>query len=475
MPTASLSPSLACWSRFTISFSVAALFLLAPASGSAQQAAGSINGIVTDSSGAVVQGAQVDLIEAATGVIHTAATNNTGNYVFIDVNPAQYTMKVTKPGFNTITQSQFTVEVNQTATLNFTLTVGSTTQTMTVEATTVAIQASTAELGTVINEQSVNQLPLNGRNFTQLLTLTPGAAPVSVAQNSGGGGGFAGSAIGSFSFPAINGQRNRSNMFLLDGVNDLGSFIGNYNFEPIVDTVQEFKVQSHNDQAQFGQAVGGVVNVVTKSGNNDFHGSLWEFLRNSDLDARNFFLPQVNPLRQNQYGIAGGGPVWIPKVYNGKNRTFFYGGWEGYQQSQATQNAILVPTTAELNGDFSAVSNQIYNPFTTAPDPARPGSYTRTPFAGNQIPSQLINPAAALYIKTLYPAAGPLVNGSNAYDTTPSRLQQNSYNGRIDQVFSEHDVLFGRISYYDQNDSNSAGSAERQERNCHLRLERCTA
>ena len=373
------------------------------------------------------------------------------------MNPAQYTMKVTKPGFNTITQSQFTVEVNQTATLNFTLTVGSTTQTMTVEATTVAIQASTAELGTVINEQSVNQLPLNGRNFTQLLTLTPGAAPVSVAQNSGGGGGFAGSAIGSFSFPAINGQRNRSNVFLLDGVNDLGSFIGNYNFEPIVDTVQEFKVQSHNDQAQFGQAVGGVVNVVTKSGNNDFHGSLWEFLRNSDLDARNFFLPQVNPLRQNQYGIAGGGPVWIPKVYNGKNRTFFYGGWEGYKQSQASQSAILVPTTAELNGDFSAVSNQLYNPFTTTPDPARPGSYTRTPFPGNQIPSQLINPASELFLKTLYPAAGPLVNGSNAYNTAPSLLNQNSYNGRIDQVFSEHDVLFGRISYYDQNDSNSTG------------------
>ena len=279
-----------------------------------------------------------------------------------------------------------------------------------------------------------------------------------MAQNSGGGGGFAGSAIGSFSFPSINGQRNRSNMFLLDGINDLGSFIGNYNFEPIVDTVQEFKVQSHNDQAQFGQVVGGVVKSVTKSGNNDFHGSLWEFLRDSDFDARNFFLPPGEP--------AAAESVWesraavrcgFRKSTTVENRTFFYGGWEGYQQSQATQNAVLVPTTAELNGDFSAVSNQIYNPFTTAPDPARPGSYTRTPFAGNQIPSQLINPAAALYIKTLYPAAGPLVNGSNAYDTTPSRLQQNSYNGRIDQVFNEHDVLFGRISYYDQNDSNSAG------------------
>ncbi|MDQ2840944.1 MAG: carboxypeptidase regulatory-like domain-containing protein [Acidobacteriota bacterium] len=457
MPTVSLSLSAARRYRRALLISLAALLLSLPQHASAQQSSASITGIVTDASGAVVADARVDLLDVATGVTRNAVTNNAGSYVFIDVIPAAYTMKVAKQGFSTLAQPQFTLEVNQTATLNFTLTVGSTTQTLTVEGTAVAIEASTAELGTVINEQSVNQLPLNGRNFTQLLTLTPGASPVSVGQNSGGGGGFAGNAIGSFSFPALNGQRNRSNMFLLDGINDLGSFIGNYNFEPIVDTVQEFKVQSHNDESQFGQALGGVVNVVTKSGNNDFHGSLWEFLRNSDFDARNFFLPSVNPLRQNQFGLAGGGPVWIPKVYNGRNHTFFYGGWEQYRQSQATQNAILVPTTAELNGDFSGVSNQLYNPFSTAPDPAHPGSYTRTPFAGNQISSGLIDPAAALYLKTLYPAAGALVNGSNAYDTTPAIVQQNSYNGRIDQIFSEHDVLFGRISYYDQNDANSAG------------------
>ena len=135
----------------------------------------------------------------------------------------------------------------------------------------------------------MQDLPLNGRNFTQLLTLTPGASPISVAQNSGGGGGFAGNAVGSFSFPALNGQRNRSNMFLMDGVVDLGSFIGNYNVSPIIDTVQEFKVQSHNDLSEFGEAVGGIVNVATKSGTNALHASVWEFLRNSDLDANGFF------------------------------------------------------------------------------------------------------------------------------------------------------------------------------------------
>ncbi len=446
-----------CFFQKTALLSLALLVVSSPGA-FAQQASASINGIVTDSSGAVVEGVVVTLTDVATNVSRSSVTNSTGSYVFVDVNPAPYTMKVVKDGFNAVTQKQFTLQVNQTATLNFTLNVGSTQQSVTVEATAVAIQASTAELGTVINQTAVNDLPLNGRNFTQLLTLTPGASPVSVGQNSGGGGGFAGNAIGSFSFPALNGQRNRSNMFLLDGINDLGSFIGNYNFEPIVDTVQEFKVQSHNDEAEFGQAVGGIVNVVTRSGTNGFHGTLWEFLRNSDLDARNFFLTKVNPLRQNQFGVAGGGPVWIPKVYNGKNRTFFYGGYEGFRQSQTSQNQILVPTADQLNGNFSALSSQIYNPFTTRLDPNKPGSYISNPFAGNIIPSQYLNPAAVYYAKSLFPAAGALTaSGTNAYDLTPQRVNQNSYNGRIDQVFNEQDVLFGRISYYDQNDSQTAG------------------
>lgn len=425
---------------------------------SAQQAAAAINGTITDQTGAVVEGATVTLSNVNTGVSHSTTSNNSGIYSFVDVLPGTYTLKVVKEGFSSLNQPAFTMQVNQTATYDYKLTVGSTAQTTTVSASAVQIQASTAELGTVINQASVNDLPLNGRNFTQLLTLTPGASPVSVGQNSGGGGGFAGNAIGTFSFPALNGQRNRSNMFLLDGINDLGSFIGNYNFEPIVDTVQEFKVQSHNDEAEFGQATGGIVNVVTKSGTNSFHGSLWEFLRNSDLDARNFFLPTVNPLKQNQYGLAGGGPIWIPKVYNGRNKTFFYGGWEGYRQNQASQSQLLTPTTEELGGNFSGISSQLYNPFSTTETSPGSGIYERTPFVGNQIPANLLNPAAVLYAKTLFPTAGPtLSTGNNTYDLTPAITDQDSYNGRIDQVLGQNDVLFGRISYYDQNDSKSGG------------------
>ncbi|HEX7362631.1 MAG TPA: TonB-dependent receptor [Bryobacteraceae bacterium] len=434
-----------------------AILLALPAVSFGQQAAASINGTVRDPSGAVIPDASVTLTSTSTNASRNSTTNSAGNYGFVNVLPGPYTMSVKKTGFNVVEQPQFTMYVNQTATFNFTLTVGSTQQQVTVEANAIQIQASTAELGTVINTQAVNTLPLNGRNFTQLLTLTPGASPVSVGQNSGGGGGFAGNAIGSFSFPALNGQRNRSNMFLLDGINDLGSFIGNYNFAPIVDSVQEFKVQSHND-AEFGEAVGGIVNVVTKAGTNTYHGSLWEYLRNSDFDARNYFLSNVNPLRQNQFGLAGGGPVWIPKLYNGKNRTFFYGGWENFRQSQAAQSIGLTPTAQQLAGDFSGTSNQIYNPFSLTPDPNRPGSYMATPFAGNQIPGSLLNPAAELYAKTLFPApVNTGIAGTNEIDNTPSRVNQESYQGRIDQYFGERDQLFARISYYDQNNSSSGG------------------
>lgn len=426
---------------------------------SAQQAAAAINGIVTDASGAVVPGATVTLSNNATGVSRSTLTNGAGIYSFIDVLPAAYTMKVVKDGFNTVTQPEFVMQVNQTATYDFHLKVGSTQQTVEVEATAVAIEASTSELGTVINEQAVKDLPLNGRNFTQLLTLTPGASPISVAQNSGGGGGFAGNAIGSFSFPALNGQRNRSNMFLLDGVVDLGSFIGNYNVQPIVDTVQEFKVQSHNDLAEFGQAPGGIVNVATKSGTNSFHGAAWEFLRNEKFDANSFFnnLNGVsrNPLRQNQFGVAGGGPVLIPKLYNGRNHTFFYGGYEGYRQSQANDSTGLAPTAAQVGGNFSGVNSVIYNPASLTPDGK--GGFTATPFAGNIIPTSSINPVAAAYAKANFPTGPAVTSGNNYTDTLPNLLNQDTYQIRVDQTFGEHDSFFARISHYNEPQASSNG------------------
>ena len=246
-------------------------------------------------------------------------------------------------------------------------------------------------------------------------------------------------------------------MFLLDGMNDL-AFLGNYNYPPVVDDIQEFKVQSHNDLPEFGQVSGGIVNVVSKSGTNSFHGSAWEFLRNSALDARNYFLPTVNPLRQNQFGVTTGGPVWIPHLYQGRGKTFFFFAYEGFRQSEAAQSLVLVPTAAQLGGDFSALLSQgiqLYDPFSTRLDPSHPGEYIRDPFPGNLI---LVFPQAALYA-TLLPAANPAVNvpGANLYDTTPIRTNSNNYSGRFDQSFGNHDFLFGRVSYIDEPVSSSGG------------------
>jgi outer membrane receptor protein involved in Fe transport len=434
---------------------LAAFVLFGHPSVFAQQAA-SISGIITDPAGHVVAEATLTLIATETAVVHVTVSNGSGAYTFVNIRPAQYTLKVAKEGFTSILRPMFDLAVNQTATYDFQLAIGSKHDIITVVATP-DIESSTAELGSVIAQKSVNELPLNGRNFTGLLALSPGVSPISVAQNATGGSGFAGNAIGSFSFPAVNGQRNRSNRFLLDGSNDLGSFLGNYNFAPIIDTVQEFKVQSHNDEAEFGQALGGIVNVVSKSGTNEYHGSLWEFLRNERFDARSFFAGARNPLRQNQFGVSGGGPVRVPGIYDGKNKTFFFGGYEGYRQSQASSTPLLVPTQQQVSGNFSGDGTTIYNPFTTRSDPSNPGSYLRTPFAGNIIPKSMLDPAA-LEWATLFPApGGAQVAGYNLTDLTPQRTNQDSYQMRVDQAFGDRDVLFSRVSYYSQNSSNSGG------------------
>ena len=255
----------------------------------AQLSTASLNGVVRDSSGAVVPRANVVLINVATSVERTTVTNDAGNYVFQNITPGRYKLNVNAPSFSSKQVSEFVLGVNQTATIDVSLEVGSQSQVITVEAAAEQLQGSNAGLGTVIATKQVNDLPLNGRNFTQLLALTPGVAPVSVAQNAMGGrpGGFgAPIAVGSaFIFPAINGQTNRSNFFLTDGLNNFGSFQSTYAVPPIVDAVQEFKVVSHTDSAEFGSVLGGVINVVTKSGTNDLHGSAWEYVRNAAFDS----------------------------------------------------------------------------------------------------------------------------------------------------------------------------------------------
>src|SRR5579883_2999849 len=269
--------------RLPVFLILCGVLLMAGRHGFAQQASANVNGVVSDPTGAAVPNADVSLTNVDTSVARSTRTNSDGAYVFLNVVPGAYTISVSAPGFAPVKQSQVTLQ-------------------------------------------------LNGRNFTQLLTITPGVANVNRDQSGGGGGGFVGNAIGSYAFPSINGSRVRSNTFLLDGINNLNTFLTTYNFEPIIDDVQEFKTQTHNDLTEYGGVTGGIVNVVSKSGTNEYHGSLWEFLRNEQMDARGFFDLNRPPLRQNQFGAAAGGPIWIPKIYNGRNRSFFYAAYEAYRQ-----------------------------------------------------------------------------------------------------------------------------------------------
>ncbi len=444
---------------------IAVLALLLVVSGrfsSGQLSSASVNGVVRDPSGAVVSGAQVTLQNVDTGVAHTATTNDSGAYTFTSVTPGRYTIEVKATGFSAQKIAPFTLAVSQIATFDVALSVGSANQEVTVEATTAQLEVSNADLGTVIATKQVNDLPLNGRNFTQLLSLTPGVSPISTGQNSMGGrnGGFSAPVAqgSSFTFPAINGGTNRSNFFLTDGIDNYGSLLSTYAVPPIIDAIQEFKVVSHTDSAEFGSVLGGVINVVSKSGTNNFHGSAWEYLRNDVFDARTYFLPKTAKkaaFHQNQFGGSVGGPVILPKLYNGSNRTFFFGAYQGFRYSQTSNNNLKVPTAAQLSGDESGAP-PIYNPFTTRPDPANPGSYTRDPYPSNQITP---DPGMVAFAKFIYPTAGPVFdsNGDNAIDTTPLIQVQNEFDVRVDQTFGNKNSGWFRYSFINSSETSSGG------------------
>jgi len=440
----------------------------------AQVATAAIGGTVTDASGAVVLDATVTLKNVDTGIRTVTRTNGTGVYSIRNIEPGLYSLEVGKEGFSSEQPQSFNLAVNQTATLNFTLRTGTTQETVQVSAQGVQLETTTAELGNVIDKQDVNALPLNGRNFTQLSLLSPGSAP---ANQSGNAAGSWLVPYGNVSFPAVNGQNNNSNMYLLDGTVNFGGIRDTYGIAPILDDVQEFKVQSHNDEARFGQVLGGIVNVVTKSGTNKFHGAVWDFLRNDLLDATPYFAQEKTPLKQNQFGATISGPVVLPH-YNGRNKTFFSSSYEGFRNHTAANSLALTPTPAELGGDFSSLSGtQIYNPYSTVVNGS--GIATRMPFlcdgSGNpsplngsnqqtsgtpcnKIPANLLNPTTVNFAMTFFPA--PTNTGNPAFnvrDTTPRIVDSNQITERIDQQIKEKDRLYVRYTGWWQTTSGSGG------------------
>ncbi|MFZ0744709.1 MAG: carboxypeptidase regulatory-like domain-containing protein [Terracidiphilus sp.] len=448
------------------------LLVLLAATASAQVSTASVNGTIRDPQGAVIPGAAIVLRSLDTSVEHSSVSNSAGTYVILNIPPGRYTIQASAKGFNPEKTDEFVLAVDQIATFNFSLKIGSETQVVEVNATAAQLDVTGATLGTVIETKQVNDLPLDGRNFTSLLSLTPGVVPIMVGQNAGmqNSGGFgAAVAIGSdYTFPAINGQTGRSNFFLMDGLFNYGTIESTYAIAPIIDAIQEMKVVSHTDDAEYGGVLGGVVNVVTKSGTNELHGAAWEYVRNTVFDARGFFLPTTSPkpfYHQNQFGASGGGPVVIPKLYHGRNKSFFYAAYQGYRYSTPSNSELLVPTDAELAGNEN--DNQqlpIYNPFETVPATNAGGAtFSRPAFQNNVIPPNLIDPRMVAWAKFVFPAAGPCLaetNGfcsANALDTTPTTQVQNEFNIRGDQNFGSKDSAWFRYSFINSTVNQSGG------------------
>ncbi len=440
---------------------MACLFL---ATCSAQTTNGLMTGSITDSTGAYVPGAEISVTNQGTGLARTAVSSGTGGYILPQLPPGTYKLNISKTGFSSVTRDNVELQVNQSLTLDFQLGVGSTAQTVEVTGAPPQLNTTSATLTDVVSHDETVGLPLNGREFTQLTLLTPGAAPQENGQQSSftvslGAGGIS---------PSVNGQRGEQNNFTMDGVLNNATYTNTWVIAPPPDAIQEFNVQSHITDAQFSITSGANINLVTRSGTNDFHGAIWEFLRNDALDAQTFPETQRLPYRQNQYGVYFGGPVSIPHVVSGKDKTWFSLYWEGFRSAQTSTTLASTLTPAMLAGDYSAVegaqvgvdslgrpefANEIYDPFTSRPDPANPGQSLRDPFPGNKIPVYRLNPASLLILQKYYPAPnlnvapGTLPNYQFSGATTTA---SDVFGIRLDHQISEHDTIFARFNRSNQ-------------------------
>lgn len=418
----------------------------------AQTEKAQLNGVIADGSQAAVPGAQVVVSSTVTGTRRTVTTNEQGLYSIPFLDPGIYDIQVQKEGFRTVQRSAVKLDVAQTATLNFSLEVGAVSDQVTVTAQGVALDTGSASLAHTMENQRIINLPTNGRNSYGFAMLVPGVRASR---------GFSEVAYGMYNdqFVSINGSRPNQNSFLLDGgANSNPAFNGPAMF-PSVDGVEEYKVQTNNYSAEFSNSAGGVINLVTKSGTNQLHGSLFEFLRNDKLIANDFFINRAGrtkaPLRFNQFGAAVGGPLVIPKIYNGKDKTFFFGSYEGLRWVRGLITTGTMPTALERQGDFSSSRNAagqviaVYDPASTADDPARPGRSVRQPFPGNVIPNNRFDPVSRNLLR-FYPLANapgnPFTSVGN-YATNPSApIIKNTMSARIDHHLSERQRLYGRFA-----------------------------
>ncbi len=475
----------------TLSFAIAAAVVLLSASLlQAQVDTGSITGVVTDASGAVVNGANVKLTNEGTNAELTTTAGSGGEYKFSPVRIGNYTLTASFQGFQTTTQHHVTVNVSSNVVVNFALKPGQVTETVEVTSTTPQLQTQDASVGQVMDTRNVNNLPLNGRNFTFLAQLSAGVnTPQADTRGNAASGAF-----------AANGNRPAQNNYMLDGIDnnsDTVDFLNGTNFVvlPPVDAIQEFKVQTTNFSAEYGRSGAAVLNATIKSGTNSFHGTAWEFFRNDKLDSADYFERTIDQtagtntthkgeLRQNQYGFSIGGPVLIPHLFDGRNKVFFFGDYEGFKRRLGVPHTGGVPTAQERSSGYTNFQELLQTgtqtdalgrtmPFGTILDPAttrNAGSgvvrdpFTTTPAcmgagAGftyslatcpdlNILPADRLDPNA-IALLNLYPA--PTGGGiSSNYAVSPKlKEDRQSFDTRLDVNFSSKDQTFFRFSLVD--------------------------
>ena len=399
----------------------------------AQTETAGINGFVTDSSGGVVPAAEVEATNVGTNATYPVQTNESGYYVITPLPIGVYTITVEVPGFKTGVAENIALQVQQRAKIDFALEVGAVSEVVTVESAAPLLATEETSLGQVVNNRSIVELPLNGRNYLQLGTLAAGMMPTKKGMFNDHGSAF-----------LANGLRYTMNNYLLDGL-DNNSQITNLQsggaeiMRPSVDAIQEFKIQTSNFSAEFGRSAGAVVNVAVKSGTNDIHGTAYEFVRNSALDAKNFFASATDPIppfKQNQFGATLGGPI-------ARNKSFFFTSYEGTIVRKGLTSITNVPVASISAGDFGG--RDVFDPASVRENPGGSG-FVRDPYANNTIPADRFDPLAQRVL-ALYPA--PNLPGLNSnFLFNPNQAEdRHQFDNRIDYRISEKDQIYGRYSY----------------------------
>ena len=383
---------------------------------SGQQITGNLRGTVSDPSGAVVQNAGVSVRQAETGLIRYGTSDRNGSYLLMELPVGHYTLQVQAGGFRKYVQEGISVSVNETLAIPVRLELGSASDAVLVEADAAMIESTVSSMGEVVSEREVVDLPLDGRNFSQLGLLQAGVVPLTAGLQEAGGSLRDGQAY------AVDGQRPESNNFLIDGANNVNAVDAGFVLKPPIDAIGEFRILTHNANAEFGQNTGSTTNIITRSGSNSFHGALWEFFRNDSMDASDFSTSTVQPLKQNQFGGTVGGPVI-------KDKTFFFGYYEGFRNRKGETVDATVPSLDERQGVFP---QPLLNFATGQP----------VPVPGGKLPS--INPIAA-HILNFYPLPNA---GPNTFITTQSLVANNDQFGlRLDHYLSPSDNLNFRYMY----------------------------